>query len=304
MLLGATDLDVFPLCLGGNVFGRSADERQSFEVLDAYVAAGGNFIDTANIYAGGASEQIIGRWMASRGNRDQIVLATKVGMGAEPGLSPQRIAAAAEESLRRLQTDQIDLYYAHQDDEDTPLEQTLSAFDALVKGGKVRHIAASNYDASRLASALDVSDQEGLARYAALQPHYNLIVRDEYEGPLQDLCAQRGLPCLPYFALAQGFLTGKYRPGGEQVASTRAEKASAYMDERGLKVLDALDAVSAAHQTSIAAVALAWLTGQPTVAAPIASARTVAQLEDLLPLASLQLTDSELQLLTDAGAAD
>ncbi len=301
MLLGASDLDVFPLCLGGNVFGGSADEQQSHEVLDAYFAAGGNFIDTANIYAGGASEEIIGRWMAARGNRDRIVLATKVGMGAQAGLSPQRIAQAAEESLRALQTDRIDLYYAHKDDPDTPLEQTLAAFDALVQQGKVRYIAASNYDADRLAAALEVSRREGLARYVALQPHYNLLVRDEYEGPLQDLCQAQGLPCIPYFALAQGFLTGKYRPGGQEVASTRAPRASAYMDERGLRVLDALDRVSAAHETSIAAVALAWLAAQPTVATPIASARTVQQLQELLPLATLTLAEDEVQMLTEAG---
>lgn len=301
MLLGTTDLDVFPLCLGGNVFGRGADEQQSYAVLDAYVAAGGNFIDTANIYAGGASEEIIGRWMSLRGNREKIVLATKVGMGDEPGLSPQRIAKAAQESLRRLQADRIDLYYAHQDDEDTPLEQTLAAFDALVREGKVRHIAASNYEAPRLAAALQVADREGLARYVALQPHYNLVVRDEYEGSLQELCAAEGLACLPYFALAQGFLTGKYRPGSQEVQSTRATRASAYLNERGLRVLAALDQVSAAHRTSVAAVALAWLAAQPTVATPIASARTVEQLQELLPFATLTLSDSEIELLSAAG---
>lgn len=302
MLLGASDLDVFPLCLGGNVFGGRADERESFEVLDAYVAAGGNFIDTANIYTGGSSEQIIGRWMAARGNRDRLVIATKVGMGAGAGLSPERIAEAAAESLQRLQTDRIDLYYAHKDDPDTPLEQTLAAFDRLVREGKARHIAASNYDADRLSQALAVSQREGLARYVALQPHYNLVVRDEYEGPLQDLCEREGLPCLPYFALAQGFLTGKYRPDGGEVQSSRAASAGAYMDERGLRVLDALDKVSAAHDTTVAAVALAWLMAQPTVAAPIASARTVAQLQDLLPMATLKLADAEVQMLTQAGS--
>jgi aryl-alcohol dehydrogenase-like predicted oxidoreductase len=301
VLLGSTDLQVFPLCLGGNVFGRTADEQQSFEVLDAYFAAGGNFIDTANIYAGGASEQIIGRWMASRRNRDEIVIATKVGMGADAGLSPQRIAAAVEQSLKSLQTDRIDLYYAHKDDEDTPLAQTLTAFDALVKEGKARYIAASNYSPDRLAKALEISEQEGLASFVALQPHYNLLVRDEYEGPLQELCAQRGLPCLPYFSLAQGFLTGKYRRGGGEVQSTRAGSASAYMNERGWRVIDALDDVSAAHQTTVSAVALAWLAAQPTVATPITSARTVQQLQDLLPLARLTLSDSEVQLLSDAS---
>lgn len=301
MLLGATDLDVYPLCLGANVFGRTADEQESFEVLDAYVGAGGNFIDTANIYAGGASEEIIGRWMASRGNRDQIVLATKVGMGADAGLAPEQIARAAQDSLRRLQTDRIDLYYAHKDDSKTPLEQTLTAFDELVGAGKVRYIAASNYDADRLAQALDISQRESLASYVALQPYYNLVVRDQYEGSLQELCAQRGIPCLPYYALAEGFLTGKYRPGGDVVASSRAARASAYLDERGLRVLAALDKVAAAHQSTVAAVALAWLAAQPTVATPIASARTVPQLHDLLPFATLALGDSEVRLLSDAG---
>ncbi|HEY1687991.1 MAG TPA: aldo/keto reductase [Solirubrobacteraceae bacterium] len=301
MLLGATDLDVFPLCLGGNVFGRSADEQQSFAVLDAYVEGGGNFIDTANIYAGGDSERIIGRWMKARRNRDSIVLATKVGMGSRSGLSPARIAEAAEESLQSLQTDRIDLYYAHKDDEETPLEETLQAFDELVKAGKVRHIAASNYDAERLAKALDVSRQNGLAAYVALQPHYNLVVRDEYEGPLQDLCVAEGLACLPYFALAQGFLTGKYRPGGPEVQSHRAGSASQYLDERGKRVLAALDAVAASHETPLAAVALAWLIAQPGVLAPIASARTVQQLQDLLPTATLTLDDAELAQLTDAS---
>lgn len=301
MLLGATDLDVHPLCLGGNVFGRTADEQESFEVLDAYFGAGGNFIDTANTYAGGASEEIIGRWMASRGNREEIVLATKVGMGSDAGLAPEQIARAIEDSLRRLQTDRIDLYYAHKDDLDTPLAQTLTAFDELVRAGKVRYIAASNYEAERLAQALETSRREGLASYVALQPYYNLVVRDRYEGPLQELCAQHGIPCLPYFALAQGFLTGKYRPGGEAVASSRAERAGAYLDERGLRVLAALDEVAAAHQSSLAAVSLAWLAAQPTVATPIASARTVSQLRDLLPFATLALSDSELRSLSDAG---
>lgn len=301
MLLGACDLDVFPLCLGANVFGRSADEQQSFAVLDAYVQAGGNFIDTANTYAGGVSEEIIGRWMKARRNRDSIVIATKVGMGPRSGLSPERIAEAADESLRSLQTDRIDLYYAHQDDEDTPLAQTLAAFDKLVKVGKVRHIAASNYDAQRLAEALSVSRESGLAAYVALQPHYNLVVRDEYEGPLQDLCVAEGLACLPYFALAQGFLTGKYRPGGPEVQSHRAGSASQYLDERGERVLAALDAIAASHRTSLAAVALAWLIAQPGVVAPIASARTVEQLRDLLAMATLSLQDAELAQLSDAS---
>jgi aryl-alcohol dehydrogenase-like predicted oxidoreductase len=299
--LGDTDLDVFALCLGGNVFGRSADEAQSFEVLDAYVAAGGNFIDTANIYAEGESERIVGRWMAERGNRHEVILATKVGMGSRPGLAFDRVHEAAEESLGALQTDYIDLYYAHQDDPDTPLQQTLAAFDELVKAGKVRYIAASNYSASRLAEALDVSRRQRLARYMALQPHYNLVVRDEYEGELQELCERERLPCLPYFALAQGFLTGKYRPGGPRVESHRASRATAYMDERGERILQALEEVAQAHDTTVPAVALAWLGAQTTVATPIASARTVEQLEGLLPMATLELSEPELQQLTEAG---
>lgn len=301
MRLGDTDLDVFPLCLGGNVFGRGADEAQSFEVLDAYVAAGGNFIDTANIYAEGASERILGSWMSARGNRQAVIVATKVGMGSRPGLAFDRVHEAAEESLQALQTDYIDLYYAHQDDPDTPLQQTLAAFDELVKAGKVRYVAASNYSAPRLAEALEISRRQKLVRYMALQPHYNLVVRDEYEGELQRLCERERLPCLPYFALAQGFLTGKYRPDRPPVESRRAARATAYMDERGQRILRALDEVSQAHGTTVPAVALAWLCAQPTVATPIASARTVEQLQGLLPMASLQLSDEELRKLTDAG---
>lgn len=302
MRLGDTDLDVFPLCLGGNVFGRGAEAEQSFAVLDAYAQAGGNFIDTADIYAGGASEQIIGEWIASRRNRDQIVIATKVGMAEGSGLAPAQIERAVRGSLDRLGTDRIDLYYAHQEDPQTPIEDTLRAFDALVRAGVVRHVAASNYEAPRLAEALDVSAREGLASYVALQPHYNLVERTEYEGALQDLCVQRGLACLPYFALAQGFLTGKYRPHGPSVESRRSEKASAYLDERGLRVLAALDEISAAHETTLAAVSLAWLRAQPGVLAPIASARTVDQLRDLLPVASLSLSEPEIAQLTAASS--
>lgn len=301
MPLGATDLEIFPLCLGANVFGRSANEEQSFAVLDAYAEVGGNFIDTANTYAGGASEEIIGRWMKARGNRERIVLATKVGMGSSPGLDPERIAQAAEESLKRLGVETIDLYYAHRDDPETPLEQTLQAFGRLVSDGKVRYIAASNYEAPRLAEALELAIREGLPRFVALQPHYNLVVRDEYEGPLQDLCLMEGIPCLPYFALAQGFLTGKYRPGGPTVDSYRAERASAYMDERGGRVLAALDEISAAHGVAPPAVALAWLLAQPGVAAPIASARTTKQLEELLQMTDLTLSEPELARLSAAG---
>ena len=302
-----TNLDVFPLCLGGNVFGWTADERQSFDVLDAYLSAGGNFIDTADAYSswvpghpGGESETIIGRWMAARGTRNRVVVATKVGLKPGlKGLGPATIRTAAEDSLRRLGTDRIDLYYAHRDDPDAALADTLRAFDALVTEGKVRHIAASNFTAPRLAEALAVSRRDGLARYVALQPHYNLVDRSEYEGELRDLCAREGLACFPYFALAKGFLTGKYRPGAK-VDSPRAPAAGAYLDERGLRLLAVLDEIAAAHHTSVAAVSLAWLLAQPTVAAPIASARTVEQLKELLPVATLSLSAEELERLSTA----
>ena len=303
--LGRTDLDIFPLCLGGNVFGWSANEQESCAVLDAYAAAGGNFIDTSDSYSawvpghvGGESETIIGRWMAARGARSRTIVATKVGrLPGRLGLAPKNIRAAAEDSLRRLGVDRIDLYYAHADDPETPIDESLRAFDALVREGKVRYIAASNFTAPRLSEALAISARDGLARYVALQPHYNLVHRNEYEGPLSDVCAREGLACLPYFALAKGFLTGKYRPG-VTVESVRAEGARAYLDDRGRRILSVLDEVAAAHGVSVAAVSLAWLLAQPTVAAPIASARTVTQLAELLPVATLRLTGDEVRRLT------
>lgn len=292
--LGNTDLDVYGLNLGGNVFGWTADEETSFAVLDAYAAAGGNFVDTADVYGGGGgSEEILGRWVAARGNRDNVVIATKVGAwDARPGLSAKNIQAAAEDSLRRLNTDHIDLYYAHRDDRDTPLEETLEAFDALVRAGKVRYLGASNYTAERLAEALSISDKNGLARYAVLQPHYNLVERG-YERDLAPLVDREGLATLPYFALAKGFLTGKYRSKDETGDSPRAARAVSYLDGGGERVLAALDEVAAAHGVSVATVALAWLRVQPTVAAPIASARTPEQLTDLIASVSLSLTPDE-----------
>lgn len=302
--IGNTALDLFEICLGGNVFGWTADERQSFAVLDAYVGAGGNFVDTADAYAawvpgnsGGESETIIGRWAAARRNRDRIVVATKV--GAAPGvqgLAAKTINQAAVASLQRLQTDYIDLYYAHYDDRETPLEETLGAFDALVAEGKVRYVAASNYSAPRLAEALAVSEREGLTRYVALQTEYNLVERPKYEGELAELCAREALGCLPYYALAKGFLTGKYRPGVD-VESARAEAARAYLDDRGRRLLAVLDDIAAAHDVAVAAVALAWLLARPTVASPVASARTPGQLDDLLPAATLDLGADELAAL-------
>jgi aryl-alcohol dehydrogenase-like predicted oxidoreductase len=308
--ISTTDLDVFPLALGGNVFGWTANQEESFAVLDAYAAAGGNFIDTADMYSawapgnsGGESETIIGRWMKARGNRDRMIIGTKVGMlESLAGLSANTIPLAAERSLGRLQTDRIDLYYAHKDDPKTPLEETLGAFDTLVREGKVRYIAASNYTAPRLAEALDVSKRRGFARFVALQPHYNLVERKEYEGELAEVVRREDLSAIPYFALAKGFLTGKYRPG-TQVKSARAAGASAYLNERGLKVLAALDEVAGAHHTTVAAVALAWLLAQPTVVAPIASARTTAQLADILPFVELRLSKEELRKLSAASEA-
>ncbi|MEV8456132.1 aldo/keto reductase [Streptomyces sp. NPDC052095] len=308
--LGSSGLQVFPLALGGNVFGWTADEAQSFAVLDAYTAAGGNFVDTADGYSawvpgneGGESETVIGKWLASRSDRDDLVIATKVSTHPDyKGLAPATIKAAAEASLRRLGTDRIDLYYTHFDDESVPVEEIITALDQLVKEGKVREIAASNISPERLQASLDFSEREGLARYVALQPHYNLVSRDTYEGALQDTAARAGLAAVPYFALASGFLTGKYRPGAE-VESARAGSVAQYRDsERGQKVLAALDKVAEAHDAQIATVALAWLASRPTVAAPIASARTVEQLPALVAVADLVLTEQELAELTEASA--
>jgi aryl-alcohol dehydrogenase-like predicted oxidoreductase len=307
--ISSTDLDVYPIALGGNVFGWTANEKDSFAVLDGYAAAGGNFIDTADVYSawapgnsGGESETILGRWMTSRGRRDQTIVATKVGKHPQfQGLSAKTILAAADNSLSRLGTEYIDLYYAHADDEKTPLEETLGAFDVLVREGKVRYIAASNYSAPRLAKALEISDREGLARYVALQQHYNLMERHQYEGELADLVAKEGLSSIPYYALASGFLTGKYRPGA-QVQSPRAQSAGAYLNEKGIKVLAALDEIAATHNAAVATIALAWLAAQPTVAAPIASARTTDQLPDLLSVSQVRLSDAELSKLNEASA--
>jgi aryl-alcohol dehydrogenase-like predicted oxidoreductase len=302
--LGTSDLDVSRLCLGGNVFGWTADEEASFAVLDGYTAAGGNFIDTADAYSawaeghtGGESETVIGRWLARRGNRDRVVVATKVGMlrGLDD-LRAETIERAAEDSLRRLGVDHIDLYYAHKDDPGTDQAETLAAFDALVRKGKVRHVAASNYTPERLTSAVEIARREGLAPFVALQQPYNLVDRS-YEGELRGVVEAHGLATAPYWGLAKGFLTGKYREG-VQVDSVRAQAASKYLDERGRRILAALDEISAAHGTTQAAVALAWLAAQPTVAAPIASARTREQLDDLVPALTLELAPEELKTLS------
>ncbi|MDT0487827.1 aldo/keto reductase [Streptomyces doebereineriae] len=309
--LGSSDLEVFPLSLGGNVFGWTADESQSFAVLDGYAAAGGNFLDTADSYSawvdgnsGGESETVIGKWVAARGNRDDLVIATKVSQHPDfPGLTATNIKAAADASLQRLGTDHIDLYYTHFDKTEVPVEEIIGALDELVKAGKVRAIGASNISAARLAESLAFSDREGLARYVALQPQYNLVSRDTYEGELQAVAAREGLAAVPYYALASGFLTGKYRPGATVDSPRAAAGAGKHLDtERGQKVLAALDDIAEAHTVPVATVALAWLASRPTVAAPIASARTAAQLPALLGVAELVLTEEEAARLTEASA--
>lgn len=307
--LGSTEIEVFPLCLGGNVFGWTIDEAGSFEVLDAFAAAGGNFIDTADSYSswgpGGAgiSEEIIGRWMASRGNREQIVVATKVGKAPGlQGLAPDTLRRAIDASLQRLKIETVDLYYAHSDDPETPIEDTLRTFNELIGAGKIRHAAASNYSAERLAQAIEIGKRPDMASYVALQPLYNLLDRG-YEHEQRPLCEAEGLACLPYYGLAMGFLTGKYRPDGPDVDSPRAAGVrSRYFNERGFRTLQALDDVAGTHGSSPAAVALAWLAAQPTVAAPIASATRAEQLAELTSSAELQLSVEELALLSSASA--
>lgn len=305
--IGSSDLEVFPLSLGGNVFGWTADKETSFDVLDGYTAAGGNFIDTADGYSawvpgntGGDSERILGEWFDARGNRDQIVLATKVSQHPDfKGLAADNIRRAADASLERLQSEYIDLYYAHFDDESVPLEETVAALSGLVDAGKVRYIGISNYSPERIEEWFRITEREGLHRAVALQPHYNLVER-AYESKYRPIAEREGLGVMPYFALAAGFLTGKYRDG-VTVDSARAGGAAKYLDETGRSVLAALDEVAAAHDASVASVALAWLAAQPTITAPIASARTTDQLPHLLASVSLELTADELAALDGAS---
>jgi aryl-alcohol dehydrogenase-like predicted oxidoreductase len=303
--LGHTDLLVSPLCLGGNVFGWTADQEASFAILDAYRDAGGNFIDTAEWVPGnkgGESEAIIGRWLARRGERDQLVIATKVGQSEHRGgLSRDVILAAAEESLRRLGTDWIDLYYAHEDDPSTSLEETIGAFDELVHAGKVRHVAASNYSAPRLAEALATADRLNATRYCTLQVHYNLVHRSEYEGDLALLCEREEVAGIAYYALANGFLTGKYRGGKPMPHSERADDATPYLNDKGSAMLLALDEVAAVHEAPVAAVALAWLLAQPTMVAVAASARTPQQLAELLKGPELHLSEHDIAAIDAVG---
>ncbi len=308
--LGDSGLTTPPLILGGNVFGWTADRAASFTVLDAFIAGGGQMIDTADVYSawvpgnvGGESETIIGEWLAARGRRDDVLIATKVGMKPDGphALSAERITTGVEASLQRLRTEYIDLYFAHRDDPQTPLEITLAAFDHLIRAGKVRAIGASNYEAARLARALQISGEKGLARYGVLQPQYNLLTREKFEGPLQDLCVAQGIAVVPYYGLASGFLTGKYRTPADLAGKARASAAQKYLNEFGLGVLAALDQVAVEVRATPAQVALAWLAAQPSVAAPIASATSVAQVEELLGAMRLGLTADQLAVLNTAS---
>ena len=298
-----TDLSVYPLCLGGNVFGWSADETQSHDVLDAYTSHGGNFIDTADVYSewkdgnkGGDSEAIIGSWLKKRGNRSEVVIATKVAkLSTRPGLSTANIKAAVAESLKRLQSEYIDIYYAHEDDQNTPLEETLAAFDEIVKSGKVRYIAASNYNSARLKEAIAISKSNNFAQYIAIQNHYNLLERKEYESDMAPALKELGLSGIPFFALARGFLSGKYRKGAT-IESVRAGGVANYLNDAGYALLEKLDVLAKSHNASVSAIAIAWLRAQPTISAPIASARTVAQLNEIVPI--VNLSSEELASLT------
>ncbi len=307
--LGKTDLRVSDLCLGTMQFGWTTDEAASFEVMDAFVEAGGNFIDTADVYSrwaagnpGGISEEIIGRWMHARGNRDRIVLATKVrgemwdGDDGQ-GLSRAHITRAVEDSLRRLQVETIDLYQCHWPDDKTPIEETLTVFGELIAAGKVRYIGASNYSAAQLADALKAADDSGAARFATLQPHHNLVHRSEYEEALAALCESGGIGVIPYSPLAGGFLTGKYRRDEKLPDSQRAGNAKKYMTEQGFAVVEALDAIAKARGVSVAAVALAWELMKPAVTAPIIGANTREQLADLLAAPDMALTATEVSTL-------
>jgi aryl-alcohol dehydrogenase-like predicted oxidoreductase len=309
--LGDSGLEVSPLAFGGNVFGWTADETMSFRLLDAFVAEGFNLIDTADVYArwvqgleGGESETIIGKWLKRSSKRQSVIIATKVGKEMGPdkkGLSRSYIFQAVEESLRRLQTDYIDLYQSHEDDTQTPLEETLDAFDRLIQDGKVRAIGASNFSAKRLAEALQVSEQYGYPRYQSLQPLFNLYDRADYEKDLEPLCREKGLAVISYFSLASGFLTGKYRSEGDLADRARADIVKKYLNERGYRILEALGRVAQQHNVTPAQAALAWLIAQPTITAPIASATNLEQLNQLIQATTLELDPSSMALLNQAS---
>lgn len=310
--LGRSDLEVSQLVLGGNVFGWTADEAMSFALLDAFVAVGGNCIDTADVYSrwapghqGGESETVIGKWMKLRGSRAKVVIAAKVGLEMGPGrkgLAKAYVLQAVEDSLRRLQTDYIDLYQSHKDDSDTPLEETLEAYAELVKAGKVRAIGASNFGPERLAASLQASRAHGWPAYQSLQPHYNLCERADYERNLEPLCLREGLAVIPYFSLAAGFLTGKYRSQADLSKSPRGQAVKKYLNERGMRILAALDGVAQDYASTPACVALAWLMARPSVTAPIASATNLEQLDVLIAATRLKLDAAAIAKLDQASA--
>jgi aryl-alcohol dehydrogenase-like predicted oxidoreductase len=311
--LGLSGFSTIPLMLGANVFGWTADRAASFAVLDAFTSGGGSLVDSADIYLawapgnkGGESEEMIGAWLKESGRRKDTLIATKVGLldgNGGKGLKAARIAAAAEESLRRLGTDVIDIYFAHKDDPATPLEETLQAFDKLVRAGKVRALGASNYSAERLAEALAISEANGWAKFSVIEPHYNLVARDEFEGALQDLVEAQGLGSVPYYGLAGGYLTGKYRSINEVVGTPRERWIRPIIEGPGPRILAAIDAIAEETGASHAAIALAWLRGQAGVTAPIASATRVEQVDDLLSGLDLVLTSAQQSALTTAGKA-
>lgn len=310
--LGNTELYVYPVTFGGNVFGWTIDEKQSFEILDAFTGAGFNFIDTADVYSrwakgnkGGESEIIIGNWLKKKGNREKMVIATKVGSDMGSGkkdLSKKYILKAAEDSLKRLKTDYIDLYQTHWDDETTPVEETLEAYAQLIKEGKVRHIGASNLTPERLKESLNIAFETGLPAYETFQPHYNLYERASFEDGLEPICLGNNLGVLNYYSLASGFLTGKYRSKEDLDKSPRGAGVAKYLDERGFKILAALDEVAKQLKTTPATVALAWLIHRPSVTAPIVSATTVEQLQSIIKAPDLPITAHEIELLTQESA--
>jgi aryl-alcohol dehydrogenase-like predicted oxidoreductase len=310
--LGTTNLEVFPITFGGNVFGWTLDEKKSFEILDAFTGAGFNFIDTADVYSrwkpgnkGGESEAIIGNWMKKQGNREKLIIATKVGADMGSGkkdLSKKYILKAVEDSLKRLQTDYIDLYQTHWDDETTPIEETLEAYAQLIKAGKVRHIGASNLTPERLKESLDIAAANELPPYETFQPHYNLYEREVFENGLEPLCLGNSLGVLNYYSLASGFLTGKYRSEADLNKSQRGGGVAKYLDERGFKILAALDKVAEELNSTPATVALAWLINRPSVTAPIVSATSIEQLDSIIKAPDLEITADQLHFLTSESA--
>jgi len=310
--LGKSNIEIAPLVFGGNVFGWTVDEQGSFKLLDAFLDAGFDCVDTADVYSkwksgnkGGESETIIGNWFKARGNRAKVILATKCGLEMAPdkkGLSKAYIVRAVEDSLKRLQTDYIDLYQSHRDDLVTPVDETMEAHAQLVKAGKVRVVGASNFDAERLKASLDASAKAGIPRYETLQPLYSLVERKEFDGPLQDLCVKEQIGVIPYYSLASGFLTGKYRTEADLAGKARGAGAGKYLNEKGLGVLAALDAAAAKHEATLAQVALAWLLAQPAIAAPIASATSLDQLRDIMKSVDLKLDAASIAALDKASA--